>query len=75
LRTEEEESASKGRSAGKSRKVKKKSHNHIGPNVRAFRVGRAFCPTCDGDRLLRLTEWERLQEQNAKDALKTYRKR
>lgn len=45
------------------KKVKAKSHNHIGPNVRAFRVGKAFCAVCNGEQILRLTEKERESER------------
>lgn len=34
-------------------KKKKKRHRHIGPNVRALKAGRAFCPMCDAERLER----------------------
>lgn len=54
MKTEEEETTPRTSSgSGKGRKVKKKLHNHIGPNVRAFRAGRAFCPVCDADKALR----------------------
>lgn len=35
----------------RGKKAKKKSHVHIGPNVRAFRVGRAACPVCEDEAL------------------------
>lgn len=58
MKTEEEESAPRSSSGGvgKSKKAKSKSHNHIGPNVRAFRAGRAFCPVCDAEKASRRTE-------------------
>jgi hypothetical protein len=61
LKTEEDESAprtSNGADKGK-KKRKRKAHAHIGPNARAFRAGLAFCPSCDADKALRLTEKER----------------
>lgn len=67
LRTEEEEPASRTYGgAGNRKKVKKKkrtTHVHVGPNVRAFRVGRAFCPVCNAAEGLRFTEKERESER------------
>jgi lipid A disaccharide synthetase len=77
VKTEEEESESQERSSDsrpKKKGPKKKRHNHIGPNVRAYRVGRAFCPMCDAEKILRLTPEEREAEKVAKEAVKAGRK-
>jgi hypothetical protein len=70
LKLEEEEPAprtSRGAGEAKKKKSRKKTHAHIGPNARAFRAGLAFCPTCDAEKALRLTERERDIEKAAKD--------
>jgi len=62
LKAEEEEPAPRSsRSAGeaKKKKARKKTHAHIGPYARAFRAGLAFCPACDAEKALRLTEREK----------------
>lgn len=69
--TEEEvESAPRYGGADKTKKRKKKStnHLHIGPNARAFRAGMAFCPVCDPDKFVRLTEKEREAEREFREA-------
>ncbi len=76
LRAEEDlEPMVRGQDREKGKKKKRKSHIHIGPNVRAFRAGRAFCPTCSADRVLRLTEEERQVERAAREAQKASRRR
>jgi hypothetical protein len=68
---EDEESAPRSTSGADKkgkRKKKRPSHIHIGPNVRAFRAGLAFCPACDEAKILRLTEQERESERAAKEA-------
>lgn len=68
---EDEESAPRppsGADKGKKSKKKSTSHNHIGPNLRAFRVGVAFCPVCDAEKILRPTEKELVAQRAAKDA-------
>ena len=69
MKAEEEEPASRpsrGADETKKKKHRKKSHAHIGPNARAFRAGRAFCPSCDAEKVLRLTEREREEEKVAR---------
>lgn len=73
LSSEEDESApprNPGGAGNKGKKKKKKNtrHNHIGPNVRAYRAGLAFCPVCDAEKTLRLTIEELAAEREAKDA-------
>lgn len=66
MKAEEEEPAPRtSRSAGEAKKKKsrKKTHAHIGPNARAYRAGRAFCPSCDAEKGLRLTGAEREAEK------------
>ena len=76
MKTEEEESELQERSSDRPKKKgpKKKRHNHIGPNVRAYRVGRAFCPMCDADKILRLTPEEREAEKVAKETQRAGKK-
>jgi len=76
LKSEDEESAprnSNGADKNKARKKKSTSHNHIGPNVRAFRAGVAFCPVCDAERGLRLTDRERDSERTVKETVRSSR--
>lgn len=70
---EDEESTARTSSSAVDRAKKKKkrpaaSHIHIGPNVRAFRAGLAFCPACDEAKILRLTEAERESDRAAREA-------
>ena len=63
MKTEEDVSESRAtrdsdRNKGK-RKVRKKTHGHIGPNARAYRAGLAFCPMCDAEKFTKLTDVER----------------
>lgn len=62
MKSEEDESALRTLS-GADRAKKPRKHNHIGPNVRAFRIGRAFCPVCDAEKGLRITQDERDAER------------
>ena len=70
-RTEDEESAPRNNSGAdrtnKARKKKSKTHVHIGPNARAHSAGLAFCPVCDADKILRLTDKEREAERASKE--------
>lgn len=78
LRLEEEEPASRGaRGAGvaKKKKVRKNVHTHIGPYARAYGTGRAFCPLCDAEKILRLTERERDNEKAAQHQARASRDR
>lgn len=76
MSSEEDESASRtGRGAGevKKKKARKKTHTHIGPNARAFRAGLAFCPTCDAEKALRLTEREKDSEKATREHVRSSR--
>lgn len=79
MRLEEEESAPRtsggsGRPVGKKKKQRKKTHNHIGPAMRLYRTGRAFCPVCDAEKILRLTEREKDRERSAREEQKSGRR-
>lgn len=63
------------RSTGKAKEKKAKRHNHIGPNRRAFSAGLAFCPVCDSDKIVRMTEQERAADWAAREAEKAKRGR
>jgi len=66
LKAEEEEPAPRSsRSAGevKKKKARKKSHAHIGPYARAYRAGLAFCPSCDAEKIVRITGVEKELEK------------
>lgn len=71
MRAEDEESSPRKASGGDKGKKKKKikAHAHIGPNARAFRAGLAFCPSCDADKVLRLTDRERESDRAAREAV------
>ena len=75
---EDEESAPQKSSGADNKKGKrkhrKKTHNHIGPHARAFRSGLAFCPVCDAEKTLRLTDKERELERLAKETQKSSRR-
>lgn len=58
----------------KKKTPKKKRHLHIGPYARAYRAGLAFCPSCDAEKIIRLTSAERDAEQAAKEAQRAGRK-
>lgn len=76
MKLEEEvvEPALPSRSAGKAKNEKKtKKHNHIGPNKHAFSAGLAFCPVCDAEKIVRMTEQEKFIYWAAKDAEKAAR--
>lgn len=72
---EDDESASRSASdadRGNKKKAKKKrvTHVHIGPNLRAFKAGLAFCPSCDADKIIRLTDVEREHERYIRELAK-----
>ena len=62
---ESEPRTSSGSDKGK-KNAKINKHLHIGPNARAYRAGLAFCPVCDADKGLRLTDKEREDERSSK---------
>ena len=68
---QEDESAPRtysGADRGNKKKAKKRrtTHIHIGPNKRALAARRAFCPLCDAERILRITDREREAEKASK---------
>lgn len=75
MKAEEEESAPRSTSgSGRTKKKKTGSHNHIGPYVRAWRAGLAFCPVCDAEKTVKLTEREREVDKSSERDLTRTRK-
>lgn len=63
-------------STGQTKKKKNKSkiHIHIGPSAKAYRAGKAFCPVCDAEKIVKLTDREKMAEWAARDAAREARK-
>jgi len=49
-----------GADANKKKKPKR-AHHHVGPYARAYRAGLAMCPSCDAEKIVRITERERFE--------------
>ena len=49
---------------------KKNTHVHVGPYARSYSAGLAFCPVCDAEKIVRITDREREAEKAAKEALR-----